>query len=138
MPRDDLKALTKLETETNFAEGRYTVPMLRKPSPALPDSSGMALNSFRFLLKRLRGDAQLYEKYKAIVDGYLTSGYARRMSPAEAQVSTLKSWYLPHRPVVNAWQSKGSVRRCRRNKQSQPQQNSDYRTPTFLTAYVVF
>ena len=64
MSREDSKALAKLETETTFAEGRYTVPMLRKSS-TLPDGEFMARKRWRFLRKRFRRDPDLYEKYEA-------------------------------------------------------------------------
>ena len=61
MCRDSVKALNKLETETKFAEDRYTVPMLRNPV-SLPDSSSVALKRFGFLLKRLHRDTKLHER----------------------------------------------------------------------------
>ena len=62
MSREDAAALTKLENETTFADGRYTVPMLRKSSP-LPDSKPMAGKRWRFLRKRLCRDRELYGMY---------------------------------------------------------------------------
>ena len=32
---------------------------------------------------------------------YFEKGYARKLSPSEAQISTPKTWFLPHHPVLN-------------------------------------
>ena len=51
--------------------------------------------------KVLKRDPALAEKYKEIIDGYVTKGFARKLTPEEAVVPAKKQWFLPHHPVLN-------------------------------------
>ena len=102
MSQEDTSALAKLEAETKYLaeRGRYMVPMLRRTT-ILPDSRYMALKRFHFTLKRLRKDPNLFQIYKNIIDGYVTAGYARKLSESEARAHSPRTWFLPHHPVVH-------------------------------------
>ncbi|KAL9969331.1 hypothetical protein ACROYT_G021531 [Oculina patagonica] len=38
---------------------------------------------------------------KEIIDGYVTKGFTRKLTPEEAAVPVKKQWFLPHHPVLN-------------------------------------
>ena len=101
MSREDIEALDKLERETVLLSGRYQVPMLWKNrSVVLPNNISVAKRRFALLVKRLKADPLLHEKFKAVIDGYLKKGYARKMSSVEAAKVSHKTWYLPTHPVT--------------------------------------
>ena len=102
MSQEDTDALAKLDAETKYSDekGRYVVPMLRR-SLILPNSRTMALKRFKFTLKRFRKDPNLFEIYKNIIDGYVASGYARKLPESEARSHSPRTWFLPHHPVVH-------------------------------------
>ena len=102
MSAEDSQALLRLKSETKNVNGRYQVPMLwKKVSMKLPNNIELAKSRFKFLLKRLRSDPSLYEKYKEVIDNYVRQGHARKMTSEEAACTTEKTWYLPHHPVFN-------------------------------------
>ena len=43
----------------------------------------------------------MYQRYKEVIQEYLDKGYARKMSKKEADITTPRTWYLPHHPVFN-------------------------------------
>ncbi len=100
--REDEEASKKLDDETVLINGHYQVPMLWKTDSAyLPNNKEVALKRFKFLRAKLRKDPALYAKYKETFEKYVTKGYARKMSDAEAAHTTDRTWYLPHHPVIN-------------------------------------
>ena len=93
-----------MEKDTRLVNGRYEVPMLwAKPDISLPNNYALAKKRFSLLLKRLRGNEELHTKFKAVIDGYLNQDppHARKLSEAEACVTTKRTWYLPTHPVTN-------------------------------------
>ena len=98
----DRKLSSFLEANTSLVSGHYCVPMLWKnESTDLPDNKLLAIKRFKLLKKRLRANPDVYEKYRAIINDYVTNGYARRMTKEETAITTPKTWYLPHHPVFN-------------------------------------
>ena len=60
----------------------------------------MARKRFRTLVKRLRRDPKLHMKFREAIEGYLESGYAKRLAQEETSRKS-KTWYLPMHPVFN-------------------------------------
>ena len=100
---EDQTLLSKLDRETyQDADGHYVVPMLWSSKfSSLPNNSPMAKKRWRYLRRRLRNDPELYRLYKAVIDGYIETGFARRLSAEEAAKVSDRTWTIPHHPVVN-------------------------------------
>ncbi|XP_036327132.1 uncharacterized protein LOC118739729 [Rhagoletis pomonella] len=61
----------------------------------------MALKRLVSVEKRMSRDANFASSYNRKIQSYVEKGYARRLAPAEAIVTTPRTWYLPHFAVVN-------------------------------------
>ena len=93
---EDLSALETLERTVKHVGDRYEVGMFWKVDDVkFPDNRLMATQ------RRLERDEVLAEKYCAIIDDYVDKGYACKLTPEEASISTPKQWFLPHHPVRN-------------------------------------
>ena len=99
---EDHRATLSLQTGTMLKEGRFEVPMLWKDNlDVLPNNKPQALQRFASLQRRLSADPQLQDKYAAVVNSYVSDGYARKLTAAEAATTNNKTWYLPHHCVTN-------------------------------------
>ena len=98
----DRCALATLESDTKIRDDKYEVPMLWKNKDVeLTNNYPQALQRFKFLERRLKADEKLYIRYKKIITEYLDLGYSREMSDEEVQLTSPRTWYLPHHPVFN-------------------------------------
>jgi len=61
----------------------------------------MAVSRLHCTEKKLKRNPQLAEKYQNVIDNYVSKGHAQRMTREEANVTTSKTWYLPHHAVLN-------------------------------------
>ena len=94
MSREDIRAMERMEKETKFVNGKYKIPMLWKDTiPKFPDNTAMIQKRFDYLKRKLRGDPDLYGKYKAVIDGYLKVDppYARKMTSKEIAATSDKT-----------------------------------------------
>ncbi|KAL9972904.1 hypothetical protein ACROYT_G019295 [Oculina patagonica] len=99
---EDKKALKTLEETVKHVGDRYQVGMLwKRPDVEFPDNRAMAERRLTSTEKVLKRDHALANKYKEIIDGYVTKGFARKLTPEEAAVPVKKQWFLPHHPVLN-------------------------------------
>ena len=103
MSVEDATALKQLEDGTRLVDGRYEVSMLwvEDPNMQLPNNILLAKRRFSYLQKRLRADPNLYQQYKDIIDKYVSTGKAKRMTDEEASKTTNKTWYTPTHPVIH-------------------------------------
>ena len=100
--REDKKALETLEKTVKSIDDRYEVGMLwREDDVEFPDNRKMAEKRLRSTERRLERDDVLAEKYCSIIDGYVSKGYARKLSPEEVSHPTRNQWFLPHHPLLN-------------------------------------
>jgi hypothetical protein len=99
---EDMGASKVLDSETKFINGHYEVPMLWKESfHKMPDDRTLAERRFKSLEKRLRSDAELQEKYSAVLNGYIAKGHARKLTAEEVANTSNKTWYLPHHCILH-------------------------------------
>ena len=99
---EDKKALKTLEETVKHVGDRYQAGMLwKRPDVEFPDNRAMAERRLTSTEKVLRRDHFLAEKYKEIIDGYVTKGFARKLTPEEAAIPVKKQWFLPRHPVLN-------------------------------------
>ena len=102
MSIEDAHALKVMEDRAIVIDGHYELPLLWKvENPTLPKNREMALKRLNHLKRRLVNDKDLYEKYDEKIKEHQRKGYAKKLSPEEASVTTSKTWYLPHHPVFH-------------------------------------
>ena len=100
---EDKRAEQILESTLRVTEsGHFEVGMLWAESPPkLVNNRKLAEHQFNQTRKRLRKDLNKCGRYKNTVNGYITSGFARKMTPHEASQVTSQTYYLPHHAVIN-------------------------------------
>jgi hypothetical protein len=99
---EDQHSLEVLEKHTREVDGHYEVPMLwRNRDKGMPDNKIMAENRFESLMRRLSRNLVMKDKYSAVMNGYISNGFARKLTPAEIRSSPDRLWYLPHHYVTN-------------------------------------
>ena len=111
MSVEDRRALTQMESSVKLVNGHYQLGLPWKfKSVSLPNNRDFAMGRLRHLKKRFQHDPHLFEKYKDTINGYVSSGFARRV-PCDELTSAKGTpvWYLPHHPVFHL-QKPGKVR----------------------------
>ena len=96
----DQQALEVVETTTKHNGVRYIVglPWI-SPDLKLPNNFSAAAKRFAMLERRFQKDTAFADRYKAVIEEYISLGHAQKMSadqPVDGRV-----WYLPHHGVVN-------------------------------------
>lgn len=101
--RQDRRARNIMEATTSRQVGqRFETGLLwRRDDVRLPDSRPMATQRLQSLERKMARDAVYAERYKAVIDGLVASGYARKLSLDEAACSNERTWYLPHFAILN-------------------------------------
>ena len=111
MSVEDQRALTQMESSVKLVNGHYQLGLPWKHNTVnLPNNREFAMGRLRYLKKRFQRNPDLFEKYKDTIDGYVSSGYARKV-PCEEQeaMKDVPVWYLPHHPVFHP-QKPGKIR----------------------------
>ena len=80
--------------------------MLKMPFRSKPieisNNKSMAETRQKYLLRKLQKDSILKAGYVKAVEGYVASGYARKVSEHELKDDTSHGvWYIPHHAVIN-------------------------------------
>ena len=90
------------DLSTGHKNGHYIVSMPWKGhSVNLPDSRFVAEKRFQGLLNRFKRNPELHKMYSENIKDYVNKGYARKMTEAEVNRRSKRTWYLPHHPVTN-------------------------------------
>lgn len=99
----DKKALEHLESTVCLTEdGRYEVGMLWAQKPVeLPNNRFLAERRYKLLERKLRRNPALCSRYSDVMNGYINSGYARKLTPQEVNETSDYTYYLPHHSVIN-------------------------------------
>ncbi|XP_036347651.1 uncharacterized protein LOC118757028 [Rhagoletis pomonella] len=98
----DVPAKTIMMTTTCRTHGRFQTGLLwKRDSVYLPDSYSMALKILKSVESKMSRDAAFAIEYKNIINSYVSKGYARKLPPEEAALSSPRTWYLPHFAVTN-------------------------------------
>ncbi|XP_074659583.1 uncharacterized protein LOC141912256 [Tubulanus polymorphus] len=99
---EDQRALKILEETTQLVGDHYQVGMLwRDENSVLPNNFPLAKRRFDLLTNRLCKDSVIKNGYCDTLNGYISAGYARKLTPEEEIISTPRTWYLPHHCVLN-------------------------------------
>ena len=103
MSLEDKRALKIMNETVRKIDGHYQVGLpWRKRSPSVPNNRGFAESRLRSLKRRLLKGKNLYRKYSATMNKYLSNGHAVKIPPCELSVEGKVVWYLPHHPVIHA------------------------------------
>ena len=87
--------------------GHYQLPIpLRDYNVRFPNNRFQAISRLDSLKRRMIADLEFHESYNQVIEGMLTSGYAR-VANTHADVNG-KVWYVPHFGVIN--EKKGKLR----------------------------
>ena len=101
---EDKIALKITENTTCCVGGRYEVGMLWKEKERqFPNNVAMAKHRLECLRRRLTkpGNEEMAVKYREVMDSYISSGFARKLSEEELNKESKTHWYLPHHPVTS-------------------------------------
>lgn len=99
-----IKALKCLEETTNFRTdlGHYeTGPLWKDDSIELPNNHILAERKLANLQRGLDKNEDRAKAYYKTLETYISKGYARKLSPAEAAQEPENTWYLPHHADMN-------------------------------------
>jgi hypothetical protein len=75
----------------------------------LPDNYLAALRRLYSIEHKFNWDSAFAEKYAAVIDDYVSKGFAKPLKKSELAGTIGRNWYLPHHGVVNP-QKSGKVR----------------------------
>jgi len=93
-----------IEDITRLVDGRYEVGMLwKKDERQFPNNLVMAKQRLESLRRRLTksGNEEMATKYREVMDSYISSGFARKLSEKELATESSNHRYLPHHPVTS-------------------------------------
>ena len=93
-----------IEDTTRLVDGRYEVGMLwKKDERWFPNNLVMARQRLESLRRRLTksGNEEMAIKYRELMDSYIRSGFARKLSEKKLAKESSTHWYLPHHPVTS-------------------------------------
>ena len=93
-----------IENTTCCMNGRYEVGMLwKEKEPEFPNNVAMANHCLQGLRRRFTkpGNEEMAVKYRKVMDSYLSSGFARKLSEGELNKESKTHLYLPHHPVTS-------------------------------------
>ena len=100
MSIEDKRALQMMESSLVHENNRYKVSLPWRNDPnVLPNNVSLARSRLSMLKRRLEKDDVLHSPYSKAVQDYIDKGFARRVTPEEANDS--EAWYIPHHAVVN-------------------------------------
>jgi hypothetical protein len=99
--QEDIKALEIMESTARKDSDRYEVAMLwRDKDVWLPNNRYAAEKRLGALTRKFLDEAY-QRKYRSFMEMLITRGYARKLSPEEAETKGPMTWYLPHHGVVH-------------------------------------
>ncbi|XP_023158646.1 uncharacterized protein LOC111591636, partial [Ceratitis capitata] len=98
----DVLARTILEKTSRCINGRFQIGLLWKhENVKLPNSYCMALRRLKSIENKMLRNVEFAAEYKRIIEYYIAKGYARKLSATKADLSSPRTWYLPHFAVSN-------------------------------------
>jgi hypothetical protein len=100
---EDIKALGMLDkTVRKLEDNHYELGMLWSDEPvSLTDNREMAEKRFHYLSKKLARNPDMRQRYTKEIHGYISNGYARKLTADETVSVTDRTYYLPHHGVTN-------------------------------------
>ena len=107
---EDRRSVKMLEGSTRLADGHFESPLLwRADDVSMPDNRLGALRRLERTEQALRRNPAKAEKYKEIINNYISDGHARRLPDIEVFEKNRKRWLLPHH-AVSSLHKPGKIR----------------------------
>ena len=101
--QEDKRSINIMETSTRKIDIRYETGLLWKSEDvALPNNKIMALRRLESLERSLLRQPEKATLYQSVLDRYIKMGHARKLEQNEREITSLKTWYLPHHAVTNS------------------------------------
>ena len=102
MSREDMYAVDILQRTMKVLDGHYETGLLwRSEEVELPNNRCEAERRMQTLKRKFFREPGLKDKYRAVMEDYISKGHARKLTPAEARKRGPRTWYLPHFAVTN-------------------------------------
>lgn len=99
---EDRRAEKILNDTTKLVDGHYETGLLWKvDGTQLPNNRVIAEARLKGLKRKFQRDQEFEERYRNVVQDYINRGYARKLSPDEAETKGARTNYLPHHGVTN-------------------------------------
>lgn len=103
----DQRAWHLLKTTTSKVNDRFQTGLFWQDDEVqLPNNYQMALRRLENLQKKLFRNPELFAEYDDAILQYEVKGYARRLTEADVNVVSKRTWYLPHFGVENSYKKK--------------------------------
>jgi hypothetical protein len=100
--KDEKRSIEILQATSKNIGNRYEVGLLwKEDNIVLPDSKQMALKRLECFERQLKKDHVLRDATKLKINENVSKGFARKLTPDEANIITSKTWYLPIFVVKN-------------------------------------
>ena len=107
MSKDDRYALSLMQKNIKFVNGRYEVPLLWKAgAPNLANNKALAIKRFEQLEKKLKKNPNYLARYNVEVQKLLDRDFAERVPLAELKGPENRCWWLPHRGIFSEEKNK--------------------------------
>ena len=92
-----------IEDTTRLVDGCYEAGMLWKKDECWFSNNLVMARPLRISETSLTksGNEEITIKYCEVMDGYIRSGFACKLSEKEVAEESSTNWYLPHRPVTS-------------------------------------
>ncbi len=102
LSQDEQAAVETFNKETIYADDRYTVPLpFKENAPKLDNNYSRVLRQLKSMEKRLLKNPELKESYQKAMNEYEARGFARELTPDEAQrFDQGEQYFIPHHAVI--------------------------------------
>ena len=108
MDSDKDKTLKIFNKTLRFKDERYRVTWPWKEDKSyLPENRRLAFDRFKSLVKKMKSNPQLVDKYDAIIQNQLQLGIIERVTSNEKDTT---KHYIPHHAVINPDKTSTKVR----------------------------
>ena len=106
---DDRKFMTLVESETEFDDGHFVVPLpFRDRSIVLPDNRGQVMSRLKWQTTKMMRNDQYRADYFDFMQTLMEKGYCEPVPSNERNHESGEVWYLPHHGVYHP--QKGKLR----------------------------
>jgi Pao retrotransposon peptidase/Protein of unknown function (DUF1759)/Family of unknown function (DUF5641)/Integrase zinc binding domain len=100
--REDIRAQEILDSTLRRHQQRWEVGLLWKYDDfKLPNSKPQAISRLKLMERKMDRDPDFARQYCQRIQEYESKGFARRLTPQEAEVENSKTFYLPHFMAYN-------------------------------------
>jgi hypothetical protein len=101
--QDDLKFLTKMDSESKIVEGHYELPLpFRQQDVSMPNNRTQALKRAEGIKRRFTSNAKYKEDYSKFMKDIIERGYVNKVSDNSDTARIGENcWYIPHHGVYH-------------------------------------